>query len=97
MSDATTRNSVFCAVCGEKLSAGSVTEAAGPNNSTIALQVIRGNKMGIQCLGVQLDHHVPVGYKYRDLAYSFGTLKSVIVKYVHESQDRLADRPSAIT
>jgi hypothetical protein len=40
----------------------------GLNSSTVALQVVGGDKKGTQYLGVQLSHLVPRGYKYGHLA-----------------------------
>jgi hypothetical protein len=59
---------------------------AGLNTSTIALQVVRGNEKGTQCLVVKLVHPVPGGYKYRDLAFHvWGSLESETVKCARES------------
>jgi hypothetical protein len=41
---------------------------AGSNTSTVVLRVVGGDEKGTQCLGVQLGHPVPQGYKYGDLA-----------------------------
>jgi hypothetical protein len=35
----------------------------GSNTSTVALRVVGGDEKGTQCLGVQLGHPVPEGYK----------------------------------
>jgi hypothetical protein len=45
---------------------------AGSNNFTVALGVVGGDEEGIRCLRVQLDHPVPGGYKYGDLALHVG-------------------------
>jgi hypothetical protein len=45
---------------------------AGSNKCTVALRVVGGNEKVTQCLGVQLDHPVPGGYKYGDLALQVG-------------------------
>jgi hypothetical protein len=45
---------------------------AGSNTSTVALRIVRGDKDGIQCLGVYLGHPVPGGYKYGDRALQVG-------------------------
>jgi hypothetical protein len=37
------------------------------NTSTVALRVIEADEMGTRCLGLQLDHYVSGGHKYRDL------------------------------
>jgi hypothetical protein len=42
------------------------------NTYTVALRVVRGDKMGTQCLGVLMGHPVPGGYKYGDLALQVG-------------------------
>jgi hypothetical protein len=47
---------------------------AGSNTSTVALRVVGGDEKGIQCLGLQLGHPVPGGYKYGDPALQFGRI-----------------------
>jgi hypothetical protein len=44
---------------------------AGSNTSTVALRVVGGDETGTQCLGVELGHPVPGGYKYGDLTLQF--------------------------
>jgi hypothetical protein len=48
---------------------------AGSNNSTVALRVVGGDEKGTQCLGVQLDHPIPGGYKYGDLVLRLGEFR----------------------
>jgi hypothetical protein len=50
---------------------------AGSNTSTLALQVVRGDEKGTQCLGLQPSHSVPGGYKYRDLALQVGGVSNL--------------------
>jgi hypothetical protein len=45
---------------------------AGSNTSTVALRVVGGDEKGTQCLGVELGHPIPGGYKYGDLALRLG-------------------------
>jgi hypothetical protein len=40
----------------------------GDQLPTVALRIVRGDGKGTQCPGVYLDHLVPGGYKYGDLA-----------------------------
>jgi hypothetical protein len=51
---------------------------------TAALRVIKGDKKGTQCPGVQLGHPVPGGYKYGDLALQGGGVSGETVKYGRE-------------
>jgi hypothetical protein len=44
----------------------------GLNICTVALRVVGSDEKETQCLGVQLDHSVPGGYKYGDLALQEG-------------------------
>jgi hypothetical protein len=61
---------VNCAV-----SLGSIEE--GSNTSTIALRVVGGEEKGTQCLGGQLGHLVPGGYKYGDVALQAGEVSNL--------------------
>jgi hypothetical protein len=45
--------------------------------STVALRVVGGDEKGTQCLGVQLGHPVPGGYKYGDMALHVGGVSSL--------------------
>jgi hypothetical protein len=63
---------------------GDTRVEAGYNTSTVALRVVRGDKMGTQCSGVQLDHPVPGAYKYGDLALQVGGVSDETVKYGRE-------------
>jgi hypothetical protein len=47
------------------------------NTSTVSLRVIRDEEKGTQCLGVQLGHPVPGGYKYADLILQLGEVSSL--------------------
>jgi hypothetical protein len=49
----------------------------GSNTSTVALRLVGGDKNGTQCLGVQLGHPVPEGYKYGDLALQVAGLSNM--------------------
>jgi hypothetical protein len=40
----------------------------GSNTSTVAMRVLGGDVKGTQCMGIQLGHTAPGGYKYGDLA-----------------------------
>jgi hypothetical protein len=63
---------------------------AGSNTSTIAPRVVRGDEKGTQCLGVQLGHPVPGGYKYGDLArQTGGSLETETAKYSRDSDLRM--------
>jgi hypothetical protein len=58
----------------------------GYNTSIVALRVVGGN-VGTQCLGVQLGHPVPGGYKYgRPGPPDWGSPESETLKYGHESR-----------
>jgi hypothetical protein len=59
----------------EHLSTSCVEE--GSNTSTIALQVIGGDKEGTQCLGVLLGPLVPKKHKYGDLALQVGGVSNL--------------------
>jgi hypothetical protein len=50
---------------------------AGSNTFTVALRVVGGDEKGTQCLGVKLDHPVPGGYKYENLALQIGGISNL--------------------
>jgi hypothetical protein len=54
---------------------------AGYNTSTVALRVVRSDVNGTQCPAVYLDHHVPGGYKNRNLILKVGGVSDEAVKY----------------
>jgi hypothetical protein len=53
----------------------------GLNTSTVALRVVRGEVKGTQCPGVQLEHLVPGGHKYGNLALQVWGVSDETVKY----------------
>jgi hypothetical protein len=50
---------------------------AGSNTSTVALRVVGDDEKRTQCLGVELDHPVPGGYKYGDLVLQAGGVSNL--------------------
>jgi hypothetical protein len=65
-------------------SVGLTRVEAGSSTPTVILQVVGEDEKGTQCLGVKLDHPVPGGYKYGDLALQVGSLAFETVKYGRE-------------
>jgi hypothetical protein len=59
---------------------------AGSNTSTVTLRVVGGDEEGTPCLGVQLGHHVPGGYKYGDLALQVGGVSNLRQLNIYESR-----------
>jgi hypothetical protein len=50
---------------------------AGANTSTVTLRVVGGEEKGTQFLEIKLGHHIPGGYKYRDLALQVGGISNL--------------------
>jgi hypothetical protein len=50
-----------------------------------SLRVVRGDEEGTQCSGVYLDHPVPGGYKYGDLALQIVGVSGETVTYGYGS------------
>jgi hypothetical protein len=51
------------------------------------MRVVRGDRKGTQCPRVYLDHSVPEGYKYGDLALQVGGVSRIgSIKYGLESR-----------
>jgi hypothetical protein len=47
------------------------------NTSIVALRVVENDEKETQCLGEQLGHPVPEGYKYGDLALHVGEVSNL--------------------
>jgi hypothetical protein len=60
---------------------------AGWNICTVALGVVGRDEKRPQCLGVQLGHGVPGGYKYRHLTLQVAdSVESESIRYGYESR-----------
>jgi hypothetical protein len=51
--------------------------------------IVRGDKKGTQCPGVQLEHPVPGGYKYGNLTLQARGISDETVKYGREFDPRV--------
>jgi hypothetical protein len=69
---------------------------AGQNTAIVALRVVRGDGKGTQCPGVYMDHPLPGGYKYGDLALKvWGVSRIGTIKYGPESRGTARARTSS--